>query len=422
MGAVGGTLLFISFFLFDEGTIFPGLSTLMPVIGTALLIQAGTENGVVTRLLKSKLMVKIGDWSYSIYLWHWPLISLTNSIFPDESTLTTLVALVSCLPAILSFYYVENPIRKKALNTYGLTLQLAVFTFFPVLILAAVLYYFSEFQLKPKYQSQLQTKQIVYELGCHWNGGSDLTPCSWNKDSSKTPIYLLGDSNAAHFVEGLILASTELEMPFFSNTSSSCPFLFLEIKTKSNPGYARNCVSRNVRLLTWIKDQLPGVVILSMSDEYFLNQKYEIKSNSGWHTSKISEKTQLMGQDLLEITRMLKNLGHRVIIIQTVPHFTNRYAWKPTECLGFPLWSAACKGEMPSSYSLERSKEIIFKIQHVASLIGVEYINFAPIVCPNETCTVSSFIGSGYQDSNHISVAMDKSLWPTWKLILSQQN
>ncbi|MEO1020870.1 MAG: acyltransferase, partial [Pseudomonadota bacterium] len=61
---------------FDEATIFPGFAALLPTFGTAALIWAGMGPGtsLVNRLLSQKPLVFVGLISYSLYLWHWPLI------------------------------------------------------------------------------------------------------------------------------------------------------------------------------------------------------------------------------------------------------------------------------------------------------------------------------------------------------------
>jgi peptidoglycan/LPS O-acetylase OafA/YrhL len=420
-GILGCFMLFLSLFVIDESTSFPGFATLIPVFGTLLLIEAGPGNGFITRILKTSPFVKVGDLSYSIYLWHWPLISLTNSLYPDQPSFRVIAALVSLAPATLSFHFIERPIRENRMNSLLSNSTLAFVVFIPVALLAIGLYLFSEFQLKPRFESKLQPTQIVYELGCHWDGGSDPIPCRWNKNSKRRPVYLLGDSNAAHFSEGLIKATRELGRPLVSNTSSGCPLLLLEIEFNNNPMRAKECYARNQRLLRWIQDQKQGTVVLSMSDEYFLSEKYSIKSPSEKFSSDAFQKTDLMEIALSNTLSFLENSGHDVVMIQTVPHFVDDYAWKGGECPGFPLWSEPCSKVMPRKYSLKKSKEIVARLKIISSGYGVKFIDFSPIVCPNDKCTVSSFLGSGYQDASHISVDMDKSLASEWLRILRQE-
>ncbi|MDG1122943.1 MAG: acyltransferase family protein [Glaciecola sp.] len=68
---LGLTLIIISYFFFSKNSLWPGYLALFPVLGAFLLIQAQRHNSALTGNI---LMQKIGKWSYSIYLWHWPLV------------------------------------------------------------------------------------------------------------------------------------------------------------------------------------------------------------------------------------------------------------------------------------------------------------------------------------------------------------
>ena len=112
VGVLGAALLILSLWLINDATPFPGTWTLLPVMGTALLLAAGTQAGAVTtRLLVSTPMVKVGDWSYSIYLWHWPFIVFAMYLWPQSDLAAPIAAAVSVLPALASYRWVETPIR-----------------------------------------------------------------------------------------------------------------------------------------------------------------------------------------------------------------------------------------------------------------------------------------------------------------------
>jgi peptidoglycan/LPS O-acetylase OafA/YrhL len=74
--AVGAALIGISMGCFQKTTPFPGLAALVPCIGTCLVIAAGGPNVVVSLMLSVKPVVAIGLISYSVYLYHWPIMAL----------------------------------------------------------------------------------------------------------------------------------------------------------------------------------------------------------------------------------------------------------------------------------------------------------------------------------------------------------
>ncbi len=100
--------------LYNSQTVFPGLAALPPVLGAAALIHCapGTLTG---RLLSLRVPVMIGLISYSLYLWHWPLIVLAE--YAQDERLSTVQGLVviavSLLLAWASWRFVEQPFRNR---------------------------------------------------------------------------------------------------------------------------------------------------------------------------------------------------------------------------------------------------------------------------------------------------------------------
>jgi peptidoglycan/LPS O-acetylase OafA/YrhL len=114
--AVGAELLLLSLGLIGNGTPYPSVWTLLPVAATALLLLAGSVANPLSRLLSTRPLVAVGDWSYSIYLWHWPLIVFAAALWPATPHVRLYAALVSFVPALLSFRFVEQPLRTLQLG------------------------------------------------------------------------------------------------------------------------------------------------------------------------------------------------------------------------------------------------------------------------------------------------------------------
>ncbi|MBB1517109.1 acyltransferase [Tessaracoccus sp. MC1679] len=111
-GLAGAAMLAVSFVAITPETPFPGRWTLLPVAGTVLLLAAGRRGStVLSRGLASPPMVAVGDWSYSLYLWHWPLIVVAKAVWPFTQTAPVLAAAAAFLPAYLTYRYVEQPFR-----------------------------------------------------------------------------------------------------------------------------------------------------------------------------------------------------------------------------------------------------------------------------------------------------------------------
>lgn len=116
--SVGLVMLIASACILDEKLTWPGYYTLIPVVGSVLVIASG--NTVSTQwLLKNWLLQKLGDISYSLYLWHWPVLvfgkqfvanHFQRELLPYETASLLLLAIIM---ALLSWKYVETPLRFK---------------------------------------------------------------------------------------------------------------------------------------------------------------------------------------------------------------------------------------------------------------------------------------------------------------------
>ena len=128
LSVLGLLMICMSFFFYDTQIKTPGLFSLLPTLGAALLIFANDDAVINRSLLSWKLMTFIGLISYSLYLWHWPLIAYLTIVMPKAPQWYYGVALLmSFTIAILVYSLIENPIRRMKSNTlivYGLILAL----------------------------------------------------------------------------------------------------------------------------------------------------------------------------------------------------------------------------------------------------------------------------------------------------------
>lgn len=106
---LGFLLIGISILIYNPSTVWPGFPALLPTIGAALVIYSGVNSFITSNYVFQKL----GDWSYSIYLWHWPL-AVAILIIDLEGSFIVIVGLIllSVILGALSFFYIENPARK----------------------------------------------------------------------------------------------------------------------------------------------------------------------------------------------------------------------------------------------------------------------------------------------------------------------
>lgn len=116
MSASGLIMILAAALFYTEATPFPGIAALLPCVGTALLIHANADRlSASGRLLASAPLVFLGKISYSLYLWHWPVLVFGFYKFGADLEWPTRVALVSLavLLATISYYIIEQPARLR---------------------------------------------------------------------------------------------------------------------------------------------------------------------------------------------------------------------------------------------------------------------------------------------------------------------
>lgn len=114
-GLLGLVFLAWTVFVFDSGVRFPGYAAALPVAGAALLIHAG-PNTLVAKGLSLRPLVFVGAISYSLYLWHWPILALWRywNVYELEPWQAATAVAAAFILAGLSWRFVEQPARRRS--------------------------------------------------------------------------------------------------------------------------------------------------------------------------------------------------------------------------------------------------------------------------------------------------------------------
>lgn len=234
----GLALVLFAGLFYSTKTPFPGLTALIPCVGTALIIAAGTHaSTMVGRVLSTKPIVGLGLISYSLYLWHWPLIvfqRLGTMLIRGASVHVTQAAILAAALAAsyLSWRFVEEPFRRnyppiprRVLFGLAGSGMLAV-SALAILILQSGGFptrYSKEAVRVAQYMDHQEPSQ--YRQGkCFITSGNtildfDSSVCLAER-SDKPNVLLIGDSHAAQLWWGL--SNTYQGINFMQATASGC--------------------------------------------------------------------------------------------------------------------------------------------------------------------------------------------------------
>lgn len=268
---VGGSL-----FLLHKGSPFPGLNALWPCLGAALLISAGNTSPWLTRCLRLKPLVFVGLISYSLYLWHWPLIAyLHYGHVHISGMMGGAVVAVSLLMAWLSWRFVEVPMRRSGelLSFAKVGLWRFVLPVGMVAGMAAMTFVMQGFpqRFDPRvviFERVLAAKPEVLRRGCHVPTALFDTPpqthCKLGVDTSDIDGLLVGDSFANHFT-GLVDEMAKAQgLALIDYTMDGCPPI-LGFETAQPRSYVQRCLQRNQAVFKLLAERSYRRVVMAGS-------------------------------------------------------------------------------------------------------------------------------------------------------------
>lgn len=411
-GSVGALLLVASVVLISAETPFPGVWTLLPVVGTALLIRSGGRGDhVIARVLRSTPMVQVGDWSYSIYLWHWPFIVFAAALWPQRP-LTVLVAVVlSVGAAVASYIFVEQPIRMMEIPSGVPVWRFVALCVAPPVVLAALLGFASGRAFWSESLAEHQAAVLDPHQGCH--GYVPLVDptvgdCTLNGLATGRPIYLVGDSHAQHFSEAVLAAGESLGRPVVISTATNCPVVGLELRYLSGTeAHNSGCSSFSGGTLDYLVGAAPGVVVLSASDRYWTDAAWSIGVTADTMTTSTDTKLRIARVATEGTVRLLQDVGHDVVLVEDVPRWTGVDEWTPANCGLISLQSSigSCERRMPVVRAQARQGAARVVLEEVATATGAGLVDPWARLCLEGWCSTHRRGIPNYRDSNHITVS-----------------
>ena len=430
-GFAGLAITALGFWGLNENITYPGWATIVSVAAALALLYAGLLPGsLVNRALATKLPVFLGNISYSWYLWHWPVLVSFGLLYPNLSNWAWALGIASILPAWLSYRFVESryqhrrethPIRTFAVAALAISLMLGGI-------------YALNTQSKQGYQNdyikdlQASVKPTYAgrNAGCHATLSPDKlgAKCFFNKTATGTPLYLIGDSNADQFSDGVLSAAKTLKSPMHDATASGCPVIRgIYINSKDgNPrnaqkdSWVKTCARFANGTIDWLKTQPAGIVILASTDGYYFKRDTAIKVDNHYLSGSYPNVLDLLHAALALTVKDIQAAGHKVLLVQTIPQFdTKPYVYTPTNCSSATILAGKCKLVMPRSFVDKVQGPSRKVVATVAKETAATIFDIRDLLCSPSKCETLTKAGMYlYRDQTHISVSYSKTLGPTF--------
>ncbi len=405
---VGISAIIASVFVFNHQTPFPSLYTLLPVGGAVLLILFCTPTTQVGKLLSSRIMVFFGLISYSLYLWHQPILAFYRIRFMDEYTILHQSGILgfAIVLGYLSWKFIETPFRHKSnasVTKHSPQSKTNVFwasgaSMACLVVLGSVIHLTNGFEERNTFDNR---KMSDVEKLVQNNYGLSEDCLSFNMSENcrttkgNPEVLLWGDSFAMHLGHALLSAEKDIKM--VQMTQNSCPPLIDFSVLIPNEKEAENCISFNRNVMKFIADN-PSIkkVVISSKISYLINEKA-----LGKNGKLVSLNQNQLSQHFISTVKEVNKLGREVLFVS------------PTPSNGRDLGKCVFKRNMfggdveecsfrRTEYSTTTQKALAVseKIKpHVTTLMLTD------LICDDKMCHSSVGGVPIYRDSGHLSYA-----------------
>lgn len=278
---IGFIAIFMSTILYSERTPFPGYQALLPVLGTAVVIfSIGTWPPIFNDLGNLKIVQWMGEISYPLYLWHWPLLVFPSTYLgrPLLFYEKVLCILITIFLADITHRFLERPLRTRNFSQTYVFRTALVGTVLCVMLGASIsVTHRSEVKLSNGFLlslSQISEKPKVYLDDCHVNNGEVRSKeCSYGDLTSSRTIVLYGDSHAAQWFPALEKLAKERSFRLVSLTKSACPGPDV-IKVESGAYKNWDCAQWRKNSLERIRKIKPDAVVVSGYQSFAIPNKF----------------------------------------------------------------------------------------------------------------------------------------------------
>lgn len=411
-GFAGLGLIVWAVLVITTDSAFPGAWALLPCLGAWLIVYAG-QNGpsYVRTILSFRPLVFVGVISYSLYLWHWPIIVFAKILSGGEvsdfsrSEITGVIVL-SLLMAVISFEFIESPFRggttaitRRQIFSFGLaTSALSVAVGFSIYFSGGFPGRFNE-ATNLLISKNLERKTDYEDVCGNWKkqikSAAELTVCNIGESSPK--IMFWGDSHVQQLYPAIrqIYDSAKLQgHGVVFTVAPGCPPM--EHMNRSEPGY--HCETFSHFAMIRAEQDDVDVVFIGFSVD---NLWTVCRSVDDRCLGKISEEEMLdqFFDGLATSIRTLKTHGKRIILSLPFPSFDK----SPPD---FQVRNAVLgMFRMPRPPADTSPASARNRLTALAEQMGVEIFDPRKSLCRDRDCLTEVDGVSIYRDRSHLAAS-----------------
>jgi hypothetical protein len=301
--------------------------------------------GLANRLLSTRIPVFIGRISYSLYLFHWPIIIFyKNFNIGSELSLTAAAGIICAtfILAILSYYLIEQPARKaRTADRYVI-----YFAVFAIICFAAGFKFLEAYDTAPwRIQRYSAGKRYAYNaqpVVCETKIKEPVKymDCRIHKNEERPYVALVGDSHAIHYLKATVFWAKEAGYDVIYFSAAGCPMLLGDVHFANN--IKANAEKRCDEALSFFRTD---IVNNEKIKHIFMAQRFDLMHNGKGYLAnkqvsyffrdskgnKIKDHTRYYREQLAYTVEQIKKTGKDLTILKQVPLFPGNWdcEWEP---------------------------------------------------------------------------------------------
>lgn len=424
--AAGLLLIVIGCFAINSSTAFPGFAALLPTVGTAAIIAAGQHGysgDPILRVAKLKPVQWVGEHSYSIYLWHWPILVLGPFLISQPLNLLSKLLLLAVVLGLsyLSKRFIEDPFRfGKPFTTLKPRYVIAAMLVVSLGIGGAISLYQRQLNNQIKQELKQLTAQTsvidknscagavaIYLEGCELHGTGDLLKpsrlslrsdrggafacwanakpsevlsCNFGPKDATRKVALIGDSHAIMLIPMMKLLADEYGWNVVTYVFPGCTM-------GTDPNGSEQCIKKQ----SYVTEQLTG----NSFDSVLFTSRRQLTTERA--------PDRFKGLDALAEKLASKDI--KFIVLQDNPLVAEDYR-QCLDVLKNPVQEAS-KCDMPIEVAYANPDELYLKAQTIPSIITIPTQVY---FCRANKCPMVAGNVITYRDRDHISATFSRSL------------
>ena len=400
--------LVISGVYIDDSILWPGFYTIIPVLLTVLVLLLDYDS----LFLNNFFVKKIGLWSYSIYLYHWPVL-VASYIFFDEINIWVSLCLIpiSIILGACSYYFIENKasvFHNQLSNPRIIFIALAT-----MLLLCIIIFKMDGFPKhapeRVNYVSSFSMDNNKLARKCLVMEGDSFPECKFGPDKNDKDVDLvvIGDSHAYATLSAVIESNRKASIVFIAQ--SSCPAL-PSINRVGRP----DCGKFMSKAFDVVKEKYTNasLLIVNRYSQYFYGEYGNHSNNTEFFLN--GKKGTLKGFfNQLQLTLNNFNRSRRIYILSPIPDFPYDVIFRMSRDT---MLGKVRDVVLPITNYKSRSDDVIKEINKISNKNkNITILSVDNYLCDNSYCYGSKGGVPLYRDSNHLSETGNKVLVPLFK-------